>query len=64
MSAPLRPSYESELEARIAELEAEREKWHSDAVRQTRLRIELEAERDRLATDADYWMKRATRNMP
>ncbi len=63
MSAPLRPSYESELEARIAELEAEVDRLR-DVLTETRDGANnLWAERDRLAADADYWMKRATRNL-
>ncbi len=34
--------------ARIAELEAERDKWHQDAVNQMKKVVDLEAERDRL----------------
>ena len=50
-------------ESRIAELEAEVDRLR-DVLTETRDGANnLWAERDRLAADADYWMKRATRNL-
>ena len=53
----------SAADARIAELEAEVDRLR-DVLTETRDGANnLWAERDRLAADADYWMKRATRNL-
>ncbi len=59
MSAPLRPSYESELEARIAELEAERdqalmiERLALAQVKETTALLETSMDRNRTAVLAE-----------
>jgi hypothetical protein len=60
----------AKLEDEKAALEAERDmwkhackSWEEQNVRLVSLVAKTEAERDKLQADADYWMKRATRNL-